>query len=865
MKHKVIFCTLHALNFHNRSWKLFSLSLLLLLTLLISTLFTFHFYLEEMDEVKKEVYGPFHRIIYQNPEAFARDQEHSYSDELLQVCVDVKGHTVTIGYLTDSAYDLLFNGKVNPIEDDNICFLTTSIASVLNLGHEDGITIADEKLIVKHIIADYGDLWVRGMEEESSHFKPARILVSKHVFDALMASGTSSVRRIVFGGNNDSPSGIEYGNAYLNNRIERSPDQELYHSPGYFEYIAYGLVLLILIFLRIYYRKANSSRLHMLNRLGLSARDGGYLVGTELFVSVCVILILAVLSSFAMTSLFLSLLFSRPVIPEPVNWLMLSSKLFGIPFVFALILWIFYNPGIRAEILQKDYEKSLCHRSSLIASHFRVTEALSLVLSTVLFCFIAVFVYSYYHATNILISSVDGQGRFVSTYDFEVEVDNPAKNNLPMHAMINGKDHDNSEASSFFFYRPTPQNDLMPLLFQKLLKEQAVKEIYPYYEDQMIYLEIPAEHASDPYFFTKFIPETVLTRHPLFDAQVDFSRSALVQARLLGLPDPELKAMMASLDKSKYPDIDVEAVLEGKAAILVTPSYMFHEQETESKEGTKYTTRYITYTDSDSASAITQQALNNQSETVLWNLIARQRATYGSLSIDQAMEELMPQSHPLTIAVNVHENIAWFDSTDNEFPYRILVSNRYVESQQIASDYSRMRIYLNGNAAEDTNALQRIREILATGGSIQVVDQYLQMDMLHAYQQNQITMKLLWYALSVILFVFIGMGILNSHLDRNHSRYLILFRMGMRRSTVFWKMCRQAVLITLVSCLASALLYRLVFLRLTKIWVGMPLVWELRCIFLPIGISFLLLCLVIHIQLKRYLQEMILLSKPAHK
>ncbi len=853
MKCKSHFLNLHALNPHNRSWRLFFLPMLLLLTLLVSTLFTFHFYLDEMDQIKLTLYGPFHSIVYQDPAAFSQDQEQHYPDEMCLFSAKVDNTSLAIGSLTDTAYDLLFQGKIDPLCDDAACVITESVAADRNVKAGESIRILGKSLRICQIIPDYGDLWLRGMEEEAADFRPAQILITPNQFAALHSEQNLPVRRMIFQRDSKALSPTDFGHRYVNYRIQRSPDQELYRSPVYFEYISYWLLILILLFLSSYYRKSSAPRLRILHRLGLTAKEGGYLLGTEIFISVCLILVLAEILSYLLTSLFLSLLFSRSLVPELSGWLLLSKKMFALPFAASLLLWLFYIPGIGTARTQQIQKRRKSFRTFHLSRPFRTQELLSFLLIIVMFNFIAVFVYSYYHATNILIASVDGEGRLLSSYDFELQEMHRLNQNQPMHAIIDGKDQDNHDQTSFYFYNPTLQNANMAMLYDKLVQDQSVQAVYPYYEDKMIYVEIPLEQASAPYFIDGFPPERILRQHPLFATHVDFTNKALVQIHLLGLPDAELKAIIASLEQTKYPNMNRESVLAGQAAILVSPSYTISEEESVGADGTKYSTKRISFADSNVPAANVQQALGSGDHTKLWNLQAAHKETYGSLTVAQAMKELTPQSHPLTVAVNVHENVAWFDATDNAFPYRLLVSNRYIQEQQISDTYSRLRIYLKGQVQNNAKELQRIRKILASAGSAQLSDQHLQMSTLHAYQQNQLTFKMLWYGLSLLLLLMTSAGIFNSHLSRNHTRYQIFFRLGLRRSAVFRRMCGQAGLAVIASCFVSALLYQITFRQFTKIWVGMPLSWELACVLWPAACSFILLCLTIYVLLKRYL------------
>lgn len=653
-------------------------------------------------------------------------------------------------------------------------------------------------LTVKHIVEDYGSLWIRGEEEERNQLSIPQSLVSQNTFKKLAQLPQVSARYVIFLERFDGKPDMVWesiqGSHYRNMFILSAQDTRMYYFPDFFQNILTVIFAILVIMMMRVYVLAIKKRYMTYHILGMSARQVKKTYVLECIAFTVFIYGLGVVLSGIFGTLFLSVVFQKLYSIPLFYWLPFILKYGSIYSISAVLALGFLVPYRQ---IRCRYFVRMKSKKRLIPKNIWSTAIGVSVFSIILTSLIAT-LFFYFNAINTAALSSDAYGKMSSDFDYEIAIQSP---NLAVgQTYYSGQMHISEEAnhqSNFLKYYRT--NGELETVLDTIRAKFPDVQYAKYYHLSQTYL-MDNQQLFDQDYIQKLKEFHVIENHPFWQSFLE-KNASMLPVRVIAYPEENLKELSQFFDKSS-----IESVLSGKSAWVVAPAYEYLELAGSDK-GNK--TKFTKAIDANHPNAVVDRKIKKGINLDILKLTS-QTSAYGIFSDKLAKQVFNHTILTVPVADIAYKQIGWFDLDDLGYKYRLIVSERFLEQYAIDETATRLRLSFPQANYDETNLF--IRDLLKDKYQLGLVDQFEKNTLFRDYSLLQKGFKLLLMMIFVVLVVVIFNSFIKGHLLRNQARYELLILLGMKRARLVYSILRPMMLGIVMSCLVVFLIEMRLFI-----------------------------------------------------
>ncbi|MBF0780728.1 MULTISPECIES: ABC transporter permease [unclassified Granulicatella] len=815
-------------NKHNKVLILMTTVMTVLLASMLSISATTQIYLEHTQLSKERVYGGYSHIIYGS-----KLSNVSQKYGRIDIVQSNSQPDIVYGALNQAAYQYSYlENTVNM----NEVLITQSIATKFNVKVGDTFDVNGIPKTIKQIINPMGLMWIKGQSEELRQFKFPNVIVSSQVLEQLVESqGNREVVWLARFDRKQAPNEWEAlsGNHYINTYILGENNNTQYKIPEYFQNILSIIFCIIIVVVLRAYILYSRPRYEIYRLLGVKNGQSNILFVFEMLTIAVLTCVLGIMLSVGVTSSLLSIALRQFYILEIGNvrdYIIKYTVMYMLSVCLSLLIFSVHTKN-------KSYMKI-----NLLARKFytyidikKIYLSISVWFCTILLVFFVGHLFMHFNSINAAILSTDAVGKMPSDFDYEITLKDIER--LPGQTY-----HDNA-------YYETSKETYGELIDYKRAGEemnsiaQEIKTAFPdsiikkYTSLWQVYL-LDEKVLNQDYIMKLYEPKVYQNR-PFWNTLLNYS-GKMVLIRVRVYPDEDILRFSSSFTG------DVGSVLNGEKVYIIAPSYEYFE--THSKEGVVL--REAKPIDKDDSRATVERVID---ETTLLKLASLQAnsSVVGMVSSEQAKQLFTVKHVNVSISGISHRQVAWLDYGDLGVPYRLIVSERFLEKQGLETNPTRLRVSFNQFDYRQDNL--KIRQILSKYPTVTFTDNYEQLDVFRQYRMMQSGITWLLISIFVVLSILIFNSIIQSHIVEQYQKYSVYVLLGMS----FKKLFTMLVLPMIGSvCIAFVLLIALEF----KVFLGLPNLVGIKTwinMLVYLGVPCLFIILVIYVITWRQINKFI--------
>lgn len=794
------FCAVHkSINFHNKLLITIIISFLSIICAVSTIRISSEAYLERIRLSKTQTYGAFTDIIYQNDVGNESDEAKSFAGiGYINACLldAADNQVLIIGTIDQEAQALSFPGQeslnLSQLKND-ACVLTQSVSNDYFNGAVEGsvINFQNRQYVVEAVIDDYGYLWTRGEAETKANMFPPGLIVSKQAFREIISDESRPVTRIIlFDGNVLSDSMLTNidGKRYPNHNIYMQKEEGLYGLPKSFAIVTMIVIVLLVVTLLYMYSERSSKKYTILVSLGLTGRN---YTQTRLYDFACIwgiSLFAGFLLSYFTSALMLSLIEKTIALPALIIFvknIIYISTVYSLSF---LLFFLFANLEVGDASSKKKPRKNnfslktrLPQESKFVITNTRrrVYQIGLLVVLGVLTSALVAYIYSYYDSKDSPVTTSDHlTGKMLQKADYQmVKIPSYAPQGK---AFFDGEYHDNSQENIALIASYDENKNELDRMINELLEIDGVAHINGYIENYSMYTEVSKELSKSAYLQTLYAHEIKTNQDAFWGNKLDLSSTDIISSEIIGVSDDELLALAETFAVE-----NIDSLIRGEEALLVAPSYVFSQQETENPDGSFAYSTYWEKVPPYYPNAVSDTFTSAGDPLTLYFLEASQTA-YGVFNLDQAVRLFDIKPVQTRISGISYDNIGWFGTYGIAPPraYRYLVSKAFFEHNNLSDSVTRVGVFLRSDANYiETN--RQIRSIASRYGNLALYDASEELRSYHASQIIQAGYKSILVVLFLILSYAITGSIIQSIYQIERKRFAIYLNLGMRSKGLF--------------------------------------------------------------------------------
>ncbi|MGY3756316.1 ABC transporter permease [Helcococcus kunzii] len=722
---------------------------------------------------KNSLYGKFIQIKYlDDSKNIGKENFDRFNYGLVEISeININDKSYNLGALNDKILENELSKK--DIKKGEV-IITKSFANNNNLSLNQRLSLYNRDFIIKDVISDYSNYWIKGDFEQINNTTPPELLLNYEDYLEVVKDNSLKVSSIYTLYENDDVDLWRNlkGKEYLNT-LTYGNKFDLYEFPNLYQNVMIALYAVITFIFLYTYKNYTNKRYHVYKILGMHKFSRKQLLIKEILFISFIVLTLGILLSLLIVSLLFTVINKELIFVYNKDYVFQLIKYVLIHLLISMIFVLFiFGTKEKRNVLKNKFEKILI---PVLAG---------------IFCIVLTYIHSnmvmYFDNTLSNLNSSNALGKMDNDYDFELEL---LRLNPNEKVYYNNDFHKKSgEAIDIKYFDKNKE-------FNKLISEIKRKS-----KDIKIrtYSTVYSAYIKDKGYINQ---EYIIKGYPMnISYNTEYWKGItdkdLLKSEIFTYPDSDLKEISKKINLNETDEIKL---LNGEGVVVVKQPFKFLETKLKDENGEENIYRLQTvpaeYNDKD---AVKDDTVKKGSILDLFVLDAKSTA-YGLFDRENMLKAFNIKNVQLNVIGTSDKYIAWFNPSENNNPYRMIASDKLLEKKGINNTISRIRINIKDDYLNTKNL---ITSLLTNYDQIILNDNYEIQQQIKDFKILTIGFNILLLVSIIISMIFILYTFLSSYYKLNKNTYEIYLLLGMKKR----KLLFVVIIPFIISCVLSTII-----------------------------------------------------------